>query len=426
MVHFLSALYPLAIGFATPLVPALLQWRTAQGKEDPLRRTERTGHSTRSRPEGPLLWIHAASVGESISALALIDRLLQKNAALHILVTSGTVTSANLLAHKLPARAIHQYIPLDVPRYARRFLDHWTPDAALWLESELWPNLLSELKKRNIPAARINARLTAKSEHGWRWVKSWFCQINSAFQVILAIGPADAQRFNALGVPNVQQAGNLKLTAPPPAADEKASATLQAKIGVRPVWMFASTHAGEEELALRVHTTLAPKYPDLLTLIVPRHIARADDIINILGDATPRRSKGEWPQPDRPFYLGDSMGEMGLYYRAAPIVCVGGSFTPKGGHSPVEPAQCGAAVVIGPDTRKCEDLVDALVPAGALIKVRSEAELARTIDRLLSDIVLRDRMRTAALSATRQSDIILEQTLAALSPILTAAGVQAT
>lgn len=422
MCNLTGFLYAALATALRPLLPLYLQRRVKRGKEDPQRLAERYGFSTIKRPAGKLLWLHGASVGESLSALPLIDRLLELNADLHILMTTGTVTSANLLAQKLPARAIHQYIPLDAPAYAKRFLAHWQPDAALWLESELWPNLLAAVNKQAIPAARLNARLTAKSAAGWQRHKKWFSKIHQPFGQILAIAEADAQRFRELGMANVVQAGNLKLAAPAPAINEVANAALTYAIGERPVWLFANTHPGEDEIAKRVHEALNQDIPNLLTMIVPRHTARADDIAILLGSDTPRRSKGEWPRADALFYLGDSMGEMGLYYRAAGIACVGGSFNPKGGHNPVEPAQCGCAVLIGPDTSKCDDLTELLADAGALRKIQTENELIAQLRPLLQDVAARNTAQQAALRATCNQALILQNTLEALRPTLTKAG----
>ncbi len=370
-----------------------------------------------------MLWLHGASVGESLSALPLIERLLELNPSLHIVMTTGTVTSANLLAQKLPPRAFHQYIPLDVPTYAKRFLSHWRPDAALWLESELWPNMLAAMQQQKIPAARVNARLTAKSAHGWQRMRSWFLDLHTTFSQTLAIAAADAERLTALGVPTVIQAGNLKLATPAPPVLAANEAQLHQAIGQRPVWLFANSHPGEEALAQRVHQHLAKTYPNLLTLIVPRHVVRANEVSALLGPATPRRSLNQWPQPEQPFYLGDSMGEMSLYYRAAGIACVGGSFTPKGGHNPVEAAQGNCAVLIGPDTSKCEDLTELLEHAGALKKVHSEAELIQQLEKLLGNTAARNAAQQAARAATGNQALVLQNILAALAPTLTRGGI---
>lgn len=414
--------YALVARALQPLLPLYLRLRLKRGKEIADRLNERYGLPGRPRPEGKLLWIHGASVGECMSALPLIECLLALNPELHIMLTSGTVASAQLIARRLPPRAFHQFIPLDTPGFSRRFLDHWRPAATLWLESELWPNLLAEVKARRLPAARLNARLTPRSAARWQRRSGWFRDILATFNVTLTIGRADAMRLEQAGAANVSYTGNLKFTAPAPAYDAAAFDALRDAIGPRPVWLMASSHSGEEEMALRLHQQLAERLPDLLTIIAPRHSSRAEEVAAQLTLPFARRSLGELPASDQPLYLADTMGELGLLYRAAGLTVVGGSFTPKGGHSPIEPAQCACATLIGPDTSKCEDAVTELVQAGALIKVDDEEELLNQLRRLLSDNSAREAMQQAGLQATEQQVPILNATLAALAPALNPAG----
>jgi 3-deoxy-D-manno-octulosonic-acid transferase len=400
------------------VVPLYLHYRVRQEKEDPARLGERYGRASQSRPPGRLLWLHGASVGETLSALPFIEHVLDTQPALWVLVTSGTRTSAELLSRRLPARAIHQYLPLDIPAYTNRFLDHWRPDAAIWLESELWPVMLETMRRRALPAARLNARLTEKSAIGWQRFAGWFRHLLSTFSLTLPISAADGQRLQNAGAPGLAMAGNLKFTAPAPMADSGELAELKTHIGTRPVWLFANSHPGEEEMARRIHATLARRWPDLLTVIIPRHPARADDVEMMLGGAVPRRSRGEWPQSGQAFYLGDTMGEMGLFYRAIPIAVVGGSFTPKGGHNPLEPAQCSAAPLIGPDTSKCADIVEELKTAGALIQLPDETALTEELATLLAQPDVRRLRAKAAHAASQRQDEIMASTLAALAPLL--------
>lgn len=416
--------YRYGLSLIAPLLPLYLAWRARKGKEIRQRLPERYGIAGLARPTGKLLWIHGASVGEGMSVLPLINRLCELNPDLNILFTSGTVASANLIAQRLPARAFHQFIPLDVPRYAKRFIEHWRPDAAIWLESELWPNLLTELRSRKIPAIRLNARLTEKSASGWSKVADWFTDILSAFSLTLAIAPADAQRLKTAGARNVQYVGNLKFTAPSPTVDAAALEKLREAISHRPVWLMASSHPGEEEMALRIHFELCKIWPSLLTLIAPRHANRRDDIEKLITLPHSRRSKGELPGPEDSIYLADTMGEMPTLYQATGLVAMGGSFTPKGGHNPIEPAQCGAATLIGPDTTKCTDIVAELVTAHALRQVGSEAELLRTLKALLTDTAQRQHMQEAGLIATRQQDRIMNATLGTMAQVIGPLGIQ--
>lgn len=416
--------YRTALRLASPFVPLYLFWRSRHGKELPDRLGERYGRTTQARPPGPLLWIHGASVGEGMSALPLIGRLCELNPELNILFTSGTVASAQLVGKRLPIKGIHQFIPLDVPSYASRFLDHWKPDAAIWLESELWPSLIGEMKVRGVPALRINARLTEKSAKGWSRVADWFRDMLSAFSLTLALSPNDAARLKNAGARNVHFVGNLKFTVPTPASDETSLEALREAIGPRPVWLMASSHPGEEAMALRLHSRLAEIWPDLLTIIAPRHARRGDEVEALIQLPMARRSRGDHLGPTHAVYLADTMGELHTFYRAAGIAVVGGSFTPKGGHNPIEPAQCGAATLIGPDTSKCEDIVAELVAARALRQVASEEELARALTSLLRDEPQRQRMQDAGLLATRQQDRIMEAILGTIAQVLGPKGIR--
>lgn len=408
-----------------PLLPLYLRARLKQGKEDPARLAERFGVSPLPRPAGRLIWLHGASVGETLSALPLMERLLACNPDLSVLVTSGTVTSAGLLAQRLPPRAFHQYIPLDVPAYAGCFLDHWRPDAVLWLESDLWPNLLGACRQRRIPAALINARLSDRSAQRWRRVRWWSKRILSTFQVILAQSRADAERLRTIGAATVQQIGNLKFTAPALAGSADSLSHLLATVGSRPRWIMASTHPGEEAVAAHVHRLLRQRWPELLTILVPRHPNRAESILAELGDLdVVRRSAGYLPGRDTAIYLADTLGELGTLYAAAPIACVGGSFTPKGGHNPIEPAQCGCAVLAGPDMSNFSDVAAELLAAQALVQVSSPEALAEEVARLIADPVLLATRQEAGRQITRQQERILSAVLTALTPVLAPAGVR--
>jgi len=408
--------------------PLVLGWRGE--KEDRSRRPERRGQAQRPRPEGQLVWLHGASVGETLSALPLIECLLGLNPQLSVIVTSGTRTSAELLSKRLPPRAFHQYVPLDVPRYAKRFLRHWRPDAVLWLESDLWPNLLAEVKKAAVPAALLNARLSERSTEKWlRHAPRWIGTILSTFWLALAQTEAEAERLKRLGLLNTAYAGNLKYTAPSPTFDAAERDRLQAQIGDRPLWLMAQTHEGEEEIAARLHTQLSARWPQLLTLIVPRHPARAEAVATQLaqsGLTVSRRSFGQPIQAGTAIYLGDTLGEMGLFYRLSPITFVAGSFARKGGHNPIEAAQCGTALLCGPDMRNIITVTHDLQQAGALIQAQTEDELSDTLALLLADPARVEAMRQAGLSATARQSETLQSVLTALTPFLAQAGLRAT
>ena len=323
----------------------LVQNRIKQGKEDASRVDERYGHPGKARPKGKLIWLHAASVGEAQSALILIDTLLGRLNDVHILVTSGTKTSASLMEKKLPDRAFHQYYPLDHPAWVQRFLEHWKPNLVFWMESELWPNMLLNIHCRNIPAILVNARLSNTSFRRWNFFKNGAADILQTFSLILTQTARDSVRFQELGAGSVVVTDNLKYSARPLPCPEDAFKPLSAAIGARKTWLFASTHAGEEAMACRLHQILKNAYPDLLTIIAPRHPERGtdvDDLCKAQGLKTILRGQDHaLPDAETDIYIANTLGELGLFYRLVPIACIGRSFSDDGGggHNPVEAAQ---------------------------------------------------------------------------------------
>lgn len=409
-----------------PFVPMLLKRRLSRGKESTVRFGERFGHPGLPRPDGPLLWVHAASVGESLSVLPLIERLTSRHEDLNVLVTTGTVTSAEILAERLPPHAFHQFVPVDTPAAVRRFLDHWQPDAALWVESELWPNLLAALDRRGIPRALVNGRMSAGSFARWRYLLETVKGLVGGFKVCLAQTETDAQRFAELGAKQAHFAGDLKAVAALPEADPEALRDLKAAIGERPVWIAASTHEGEEALAWRVHQELAAKLPGLLSVIVPRHPVRGDDVARDLeasGATVVRRSSGTMPDKDSNVILGDTMGEMGLYLQLGPIVFIGKSLLHDGGHNPREPARLGRAIVFGPGMTNFVDAAAALTVGGGAIEVDDEAALVDAVADLFADSDRRHAMGEAALAiAERDANGVLDRVEESLTPITDALG----
>ena len=417
----LQTLYRGLTQFGGPAIRYYLHRRRLAGKEDATRHGERLGQSSRPRPEGPLVWFHAASVGESLSVQSLIHRLLAADPTVHVLVTTGTVTSAQLMAQRLPPRACHQFVPVDRPAYVARFLDHWRPDLVLWIESEIWPNMLWEIGRRGLRAALINARMSERSARRWQRVPAFIAPLLGAFRLCLAQTIADAERLKRLGGRDVRAVGNLKFSAPPPPADPERLAALQAAIGNRPVWLLASSHPGENEIAAEVHARLSPRLPNLLTMIAPRHPQRAGAIYGMLkerGLTAARRSTGALPGAEDAVYLADTMGEMGLFYRVAPVVCVGGSFVPHGGQNPIEPAQLGCAVLFGPWMTNFAEVAAELASNAAAIPIADSTDLTATIDRLLTDPDACRRLAAAAERITFNHRRIVEAALSALRPLL--------
>ena len=393
----------------------------ARGKEDRERFGERTGITSHARPDGSLVWIHAASVGEAQSVLALIDRLLARLPGLVVLVTTGTVTSAAMMAKRLPAGAIHQYVPVDRAPWVRRFLDHWRPDAVLWVESELWPNLVTEIGRRKIPMALVNGRMSARSYKGWARVPGMASRLLSAFDLVLAQDETTGQRFGGLGAQHVQVTGSLKYAADPLPADPEAASVLVDQIDGRPFWLAASTHEGEEEEIVAAHRMAEQIDPSLLTIIVPRHPARAAVLVRDLrrgGLRVAQRSKGEPIDPKTQIYLADTMGELGLFYRLTDIAFVGGSLVPKGCQNLLEPAQLDCVVLHGPDTTNFQIIAADLHRAEACVEVSDHRELARQVILLMADDGRREGLISAAKQVATDNVSVIDTVLQALEPVL--------
>jgi 3-deoxy-D-manno-octulosonic-acid transferase len=417
------AVYRLATQLMSPLIDLYLNRRVARGKEDPARLRERYGVPSHPRPMGPLVWIHAASVGEATSVLPLIERLLDDDERRHVLITTGTVTSARLMAARLPRRAFHQYVPVDRPAAVRAFIDHWHPSLAIWVESELWPNLIGETRRRGTPMVLLNGRLSDRSFRRWQRLGRTATRLMQSFDLCLAQTPPDAGRFATLGAHTVACVGNLKSAAPPLPADEKDVARLRQAIAGRPHWLAASTHAGEEATCGRVHRRLAAGHPDLLTIVGPRHPERGPGVaaeLRGLDLAVTRRAGLEPLRRDTEVYVADTLGELGLFYRLGAPVFVGGSLVPHGGQNPLEAARLGNPVLLGPHTDNFTEINERLVAAGGAEVVADEAALAGAVDRLLRDPAERARRGEAASAVAATGAGVLDAVLAELDPFLAA------
>ncbi len=415
------ALYRLATRLGGPLFEVALQRRARRAKEDPARLPERLGRPSLPRPEGPLLWLHGASVGEALAVLPLLEALLAARASLQILVTTGTVTSARLMAERLPARARHQFAPVDRPAAWRRFLEHWRPGLLLLVESELWPNLILESRRQGVAMALINGRMSARSAGRWRRLPGAAAELLGGFELCLAQSAPDGERLQALGAGPVRAIGNLKAAAPPLPAPAAALAELGGRLGGRAVWLAASTHPSEDALLLEAHRRLARRLPGLLTIVVPRHPERGAALAAWLqsqGVAVARRALGQVPGADCALYLADTLGELGLFYRLASVALVGKSLlAPGGGQNPLEAARLGCPVLFGPHMANFAEAAARLVAAGGARQVGDAAELATAVAALLEEPAARAAMAGRARAAAADSDV-LGATLDALAPLL--------
>ena len=399
MASLALAAYLAASRLAGAVARPILSRRLALGKEDPVRISERLGHAGAARPDGPLVWLHGASVGEAMAALPLIAALRANRPCLQVLMTTGTVTSAQRMAEALPAGAIHQFVPVDTAGAVTRFLEHWRPDLAIWIESELWPRLIVETHRRGIPMALVNARLSAKSHANWRRVLGMALALLGPFRLVLAQDRETVERLADLGRP-ARFGGNLKAAVAVPACDATALAEIAARLAGRPVWLAASTHPGEEEAVIAAQAEVRVRHPDALMILAPRHPDRGDEVADLLrqnGLATARRSGAQVPGKGDAVWLADTLGEMGLWYRLAAVTFVGGSLTDRGGHTPFEPVLCGSVVLHGPDTRNFAPAYQALTACGGAECVAGP-EIGGAVSRLLQQ----PERRAAMLQVARE------------------------
>ena len=406
--------YRLITHIVAPLVPLWLHYRKWRGKEDAVRFKERFGIASQPRPQGTLLWMHAASVGEANSVVPLLLAIRARFPHITILMTTGTVTSAKLMRERLPEGIIHQYVPIDTPRATQRFIWHWRPDFAFWVESEFWPNLLTATNELGSFMGVINARMSERSFRSWQKHPAMIKSMLTAFDVIFAQSADDASRLRALGAKDPITTGNLKYDAPALSCDEGELATLKIAIGTRPVWLAASTHPGEETLIGEAHKLLSMTRPNLLTIIVPRHPARGDAIASELQKhgKIVQRSKRDALTTDTSIYIADTLGELGLFYRLSEIVFMGGSLVAHGGQNPLEPARLSCAIVSGTHTHNFADMYSEMEQAGGILRVQNMAGLAAQIDRLLGDTKARDALQNATRAWLKDkggaSDVILD------------------
>jgi len=402
-----------------PLARPWLDARARAGKEDAARLEERFGIYTQPRPAGRVMWFHAASVGESGVAIALIEALAARDAALSFLLTTGTRTSAELAAKRAPPRTVHAYAPLDSADAVRKFFAHWRPDAGVFVESELWPNLILGAQTARVRLALVNARMSPKTLSRWQ---AWPAAANillSPFDWISAADARTAEALSRLSDAPVAALGNLKLAAPAPGVDPSARDALMAEIGARPVWLAASTHAGEDEIVFAAHRQLLAEFPNALLIVAPRHPERGASVSSLASNA-PLRSLKQ-PIGDAPIYVADTLGELGLLYSVAPIALVAGSLLPAlKGHNPIEPAKIGAAILSGEHVESFQDVFDALFAAGGARRVSDAATLASAVASLWRDGAARETQIRAARTFAAQGAEAFEATAAQLASMIPA------
>ncbi len=376
---------------AVAALTAPLVWRSGSRKLTrsgiaPDRQREKLGHATLPRPDGALAWFHAASVGESLSVLSLAARMQALWPGLSVLITSGTASSAQILAKRLGPGMVHQFAPLDQAGALRRFLDHWRPEAGIFGDSEIWPQMLVEAAAQDVPLALVNARMSKTTLKNWQRFDHTARFLLGLFQVIRTQDQATLDGLRAVGADEtrVQLGPNLKSFAAPLPVDADMLAQMRATLP-GPIWLAASTHEGEEKQVLKAHAIARKTLPDLRLVLVPRHPERAEGIAALIRDegfSVARRSAGDAPTAD--VYLADTLGEMGLWYALARVVFLGGSLGQAGGHNPYEPAQSGCAILTGPRYANFADVYAEFLAADALRIAKRPADLGKQVAALLT------------------------------------------
>ncbi|MEQ1789010.1 MAG: 3-deoxy-D-manno-octulosonic acid transferase [Rickettsiales bacterium] len=417
-------IYKAIISALKPLIYLWLRIRLMRGKESKSRFRERFGFASTTRPNGTLLWIHAASVGEVNSVLLFIEQIQSRFSDVNILLTTGTLTSAQLIAKLNPKKVIHQFVPVDTPEATNRFLNHWQPDIGFWVESELWPNLVINAKERGCFMVIINGRMSVKSCDSWqKYASSMINKMLNCFEQVFAQSEDDAQRFRKLGAKDVRYVGNLKYDADPLLCKEADLFVMQQEIGARPLWLAASTHANEEEQLVKTHQILATTHPDLLTIIAPRHPQRGAEIAKLLSmyGKVALRSLDHKITPDVKFYIADTIGELGLFYRLCEIVFMGGSLIEHGGQNPLEAARLRCCILTGTHTENFSDMFAEMENLSIAIRIKNTSELAAQIDKLMkdSDAIVKMQMLTKEWLRTKSGTI--DRIIDILTPVFISA-----
>jgi len=418
----MDKLYIVLNELIAPLVPLWLSWRRLRGKEDNTRLRERFGYASIPRPAGVLVWLHAASVGEATSILPLISALRARYPKWHILLTTGTKTSADLMQLRLPQGVMHQYVPVDTREATWRFMRHWRPDVALFVESEFWPNLVMAADAWQCFMAVVNGRMSERSFRFWNNYPSLMRRMLGCFNLVVAQSEDDAARFRKLEAKHVSTVGNLKYDGEPLPSDDSKLLAITSALGGRPAWLAASTHPGEETLVALAHAKLKTTKHDLLTIIVPRHPTRGGEIAAELQKKfrIAIRSRGDKIKPDTEIYIADTLGELGLFYRAVDIVFMGGSLVPHGGQNPLEPARLASAIITGPYTHNFSDIYRDLESHKACLRASDADKLAALAGQLLTHAAMAQAMQDAAKAWVENQAGATHRLMDVFEPIFTA------
>mgnify|MGYP001825882006 FL=1 len=423
----LTRLYLAFSQVSDPIWRLVHRKRLKKGKEVAARLPEKYGVAPHDRPAGRVLWFHALSVGESLALVPIIERALSENPDAYVVLTTSTATSiAALDKAGLPECATHVLLPIDTTQSVRRFLDHWRPTVAVFAELDFWPRLMIETHRRGIPMILVNSRLSRESYESRRRLGGMMRDILGLFDQILLQNADSVARFKDLGARDntIHVVGALKAAARPLPADLEEVEDLRQRIGERPVWLAAATCDVEEPLMIATHQRVVACVPNVLLIIAPRFLQSADALQKTAMDAfanVARRSDHEVPDAQTQVYIADTIGEMGLWYRLAPVSFVGHSLGPPGkplgGKNPYEAAALGSVVIHGKAVADFSETYDTLKTAGAAVEVLNEQDLSKTVLRLF-ETSESEPIRMAAQQVILSQQRVLEDTWAAIARCL--------
>ena len=420
----LFSLYQAATALASLAMPWWLSHRVQRGKESALRWRERFGE-TKAAPTTVDVWCHAASIGETVSVLPLLREIAARG--MRVVLTTGTVTSEQMVREQLPIGIVHQFAPLDFKPWVSAFLNTWQPKLALRVDSELWPTTLQALAVRQIPIVQLNARLSERAAQNWARFPAFAHDTFSRLSLVLAQSDADRRRYENLGAASCVCRGNLKMDQPDLPFSDAELSTLQSQIGRRPVWLAASIHPGEDDIIARAHSNILERFPDALVIVVPRHAERGSEIARVFascGHHVAMRSSQTAVETTHSAYVADTMGELGLFYRLARIVFIGKTFAVGGGQNPAEAAQIGCSLLWGPDMSNFQEVADDLVAQHAANQLTMPAQLGPAVAAMLADQKKVNAMSTAGRSYVHASRGALQRVLDDLDPYLKAASIR--
>jgi 3-deoxy-D-manno-octulosonic-acid transferase len=402
-------IYRLITNLIFLLSPIIILIRLLKKKEHPIRFKEKFGIYTEKKIVGKLIWFHGASVGEILSIIPLLEKLEKKSDIKQILVTSNTLSSSKILSNLKLKKTIHQFFPIDTNHHTKKFLSYWRPSAAIFIDSEIWPNMINNIKKESLSLILINARITKKSFKKWKMFKFSAKNIFQKFDICLSANLKSKNYLESLGARKIKYIGNLKFS-----QIENNKTSLNKNIinvfKKKKIWCASSTHYNEENICAETHKKLKSKYKNLLTIIIPRHIQRANKIKNEIQKLSLKvhmhnSQKQIHPQTD--IYLVNSFGQTKSFFKICKTVFLGGSIIKHGGQNPLEAVRYGCNVIHGPNIWNFEEIYSLLKKHEVSNKIMNSSQLTTKIDKILS---MKNNSKNIEIKINKLGDKILNST----------------